>query len=224
MIGWHIPARTHGQPRRGRCRGRMVAFRPRLVPHRRDDPHRRRQAGRCSMNRLAALMALEAISLAVMSFLHLAGKLDGSPPFDPTRAGLAEAAIGVVLLSGALPIRRRARHAWGIALAVNTSRSSASPSASRGPPKAAAPSTSVITSWCYRSSCSRLPHCCEGGGTNACEVSGTRARRNGRLPARLSPGRGRCLAQDGNEAQTREVARRPPATWRPPPRPRRPTG
>ncbi len=71
------------------------------------------------MNRLAALMALEAISLAVMSFLHLAGKLDGSPPFDPTRAGVAEAAIGVVLLSGALAIRRRARHAWGIALAAN---------------------------------------------------------------------------------------------------------
>jgi peptidoglycan/LPS O-acetylase OafA/YrhL len=71
------------------------------------------------MNRLAALMALEAISLAVMSFLHLIGKLDGSPPFDPTRAGVAEAAIGVVLLFGALAIRRRARHAWGIALAAN---------------------------------------------------------------------------------------------------------
>jgi hypothetical protein len=71
------------------------------------------------MNRLAALMALEAISLAVMSFLHLAGKLDGSPPFDPTRAGVAEALIGVVLLFGALAVLRRAPHAWGIALVAN---------------------------------------------------------------------------------------------------------
>jgi hypothetical protein len=71
------------------------------------------------MNRLAGLMVLEAGSLAVMSFLHLADMLDGSPPFDPTRAGVAEATIGVVLLFGALALWRRAPHAWGIALAAN---------------------------------------------------------------------------------------------------------
>jgi hypothetical protein len=71
------------------------------------------------MNRVAALMLVEAASLAVMSSLHFAGALEGSDPFDPTRAGGAEAIIGVVLLVGALALLRRWPHAWGAALAAN---------------------------------------------------------------------------------------------------------
>jgi hypothetical protein len=69
--------------------------------------------------RVAGLMAVEAASLAVMSALHLAGRLDGSKPFDPTRAGIAEALIGAALLVGALALLLRWRHAWGVAVAAN---------------------------------------------------------------------------------------------------------
>jgi tellurite resistance protein TehA-like permease len=69
--------------------------------------------------RIAALMVVEAASLAVMSILHLTGHLDGSSPFNPTRAGIAEALIGVVLLLGALALVRSRRHALSIAIAAN---------------------------------------------------------------------------------------------------------
>jgi hypothetical protein len=71
------------------------------------------------MNRIAALMIIEAATLAVMATLHLAGKLDGSNPFDPTRAGVAEALIGVVLFTGALGLLRSWPYAWAVALGAN---------------------------------------------------------------------------------------------------------
>jgi hypothetical protein len=59
-----------------------------------------------------ALMAFVAATLAVMSALHLAGVVDdGSPPFDPDRAGIAEAVIAVVLVAGAFALVRDARRA-----------------------------------------------------------------------------------------------------------------
>ena len=71
------------------------------------------------MSRIAALMAAEAASLAVMSSLHLAGRLNGTKPFDPNRAGIAEAIIGVVLAAGAVALLRGRRRAWSIAVAAN---------------------------------------------------------------------------------------------------------
>jgi hypothetical protein len=62
----------------------------------------------------ATLMGFVAATLAVMSALHLAVLDDGSPPFDPDRAGIAEAVIAVVLVAGAFALRRGARWA-GIA-------------------------------------------------------------------------------------------------------------
>jgi len=55
---------------------------------------------------IAALMAVEAASLAVVSALHLSGA-DGN---DATGAGVAEAVICVVLLGGAIAYRRAS---WG---------------------------------------------------------------------------------------------------------------
>jgi peptidoglycan/LPS O-acetylase OafA/YrhL len=53
---------------------------------------------------VAVLMAAEAASLAVMSYLHLHGDIGGGAgtPFRSSAAGIAEAVIGVVLLAGAL--------------------------------------------------------------------------------------------------------------------------
>jgi hypothetical protein len=55
---------------------------------------------------IAALMAVEAASLAVVSALHLSGA-DGT---DATGAGVAEAVICVVLLGGVIAYRRAP---WG---------------------------------------------------------------------------------------------------------------
>ena len=64
--------------------------------------------------RLAGLMGFEAATLVVASTLHLAGAVDdGSPPFRPDRAGIAEAVIAVVLAAGAAALVRGAR---GVAL------------------------------------------------------------------------------------------------------------
>ncbi|HEY1569891.1 MAG TPA: hypothetical protein VGG05_01000 [Pseudonocardiaceae bacterium] len=52
---------------------------------------------------VAWLMVVEAVSLAVMSTLHLTGRLsDGSRPFQPSAAGIAEAIIAVVLFGAAM--------------------------------------------------------------------------------------------------------------------------
>src|SRR5262249_29193869 len=65
-----------------------------------------------------ALMGFVAVSLAVMSTLHLSGALgDGSEPFDPSHAGVAEAVICAVLGVGAVGLLRGARSALATALA-----------------------------------------------------------------------------------------------------------
>jgi uncharacterized membrane protein len=66
----------------------------------------------------ALLMGFAAITLAVMSFLHLSGTLSGGPePFNRTHVGIAEALICVALSSGATMLFRRSPHARGVALA-----------------------------------------------------------------------------------------------------------
>jgi hypothetical protein len=56
---------------------------------------------------IAALMGLEAASLAVASALHLSGLVHGhGHGFSSTGAGAAEAVIGVVLLWGAVSLAR----------------------------------------------------------------------------------------------------------------------
>jgi hypothetical protein len=56
------------------------------------------------------LMGFVAATLAVMSALHLTGALDdGRPPFDPDRAGFAEAVIAAVLAAGVFALARGAR-------------------------------------------------------------------------------------------------------------------
>jgi hypothetical protein len=56
---------------------------------------------------VASLMLLEALSLAVISGLHLSGVIaGGARPYNPGAAGIAEAVIGVVLLAGAVLVMR----------------------------------------------------------------------------------------------------------------------
>jgi hypothetical protein len=66
---------------------------------------------------VAALMGFEAATLAAIAALHLGGVLaDGSDPFDPFDAGVAEAVICVVLASGAAALLRRWPYARILAL------------------------------------------------------------------------------------------------------------
>ena len=66
---------------------------------------------------IATLMGFEALTLAVISPLHLSGALGGgSKRFNPTAAGIAEAVICVALAAGALALARRVRRAREIAL------------------------------------------------------------------------------------------------------------
>lgn len=68
----------------------------------------------------AALMIVEAVSLAVASSLHLAGAVAGrTTSFNPDAAGIAEAAIGSVLLIAALVILRVPSRARPTALGAN---------------------------------------------------------------------------------------------------------
>jgi hypothetical protein len=63
--------------------------------------------GRTVVRRIAALMIVEAATLAVASALHLSGSVQGrSAPFNPDRAGVAEAIIGAVLVAGAVVMFR----------------------------------------------------------------------------------------------------------------------
>jgi hypothetical protein len=59
---------------------------------------------------VVALMRFAALTLAVMSVLHLAGVIDrhSRPPFHSDDAGIAEAVIAIVLLIGAHAVRRGA--------------------------------------------------------------------------------------------------------------------
>jgi len=66
-----------------------------------------------------ALLALEAASLAVMSALHLSGALaGGSSRFEPNRAGIAEAIIGIALAAGAAAVLRAPRRGRQAGLAA----------------------------------------------------------------------------------------------------------
>jgi len=61
-----------------------------------------------SIRRVALLMGFEAVTLVVMSTLHLTGVLNGGePPHGVNRAGIAEAIIAVVLVVGALTLAGR---------------------------------------------------------------------------------------------------------------------
>lgn len=74
-----------------------LAFNARPVTHSR----RRRQPSRG----LAAMIAAEAGTLAVVSSLHLSGAIaGGTEPYDPGSAGVAEAVICVVLAAGAIAL------------------------------------------------------------------------------------------------------------------------
>ncbi len=54
------------------------------------------------VTRVAWVMVVEALTLAVASALHLSGHVTGrSSPFDADHAGIAEAIIGAVLVAGA---------------------------------------------------------------------------------------------------------------------------
>jgi peptidoglycan/LPS O-acetylase OafA/YrhL len=75
---------------------------------------------RSTMQVIGVLMAVEAVSLAIASTLHLTGVVHGrSDPFDATRAGIAEAIIGAVLLSGAVIMLRAPERARTFAVVVN---------------------------------------------------------------------------------------------------------
>lgn len=66
---------------------------------------------------IAALMAFEAATLAVMSTLHLAAVIHGgSKPFKADDAGIAEAIICVVLIGGASALVLAGRRGRSIAL------------------------------------------------------------------------------------------------------------
>jgi hypothetical protein len=59
---------------------------------------------------LATLIGFEAVTLALVSTLHLSHTLGGgSKPFDPNAAGIAEALIGIALAVGAVTLSRTRR-------------------------------------------------------------------------------------------------------------------
>lgn len=82
--------------------------------------HAQRHAGTPSANqKIGMLMAFEAATLAVVSFLHLSGGIHGgSKPYDPDQAGIAEAIIGVALACGVAAILLAP--AWGQKVALFT--------------------------------------------------------------------------------------------------------
>jgi hypothetical protein len=70
---------------------------------------------------IAPLMAVEALTLAVASSLHVSGVVHGrSAPFDGSHAGIAEAIIGLVLAVGSVAMFRIPSRARTIGLAVTT--------------------------------------------------------------------------------------------------------
>jgi hypothetical protein len=76
-------------------------------------PHRR------VMCTIAALMLIEALTLAAASALHLSGHVHGSSPFDPDHAGIAEAIIGAVLACAAITMLRVPARGRMVGLAAN---------------------------------------------------------------------------------------------------------
>lgn len=70
---------------------------------------------------IVPLMAFEAATLAAASALHLTGAIQGgSAPFKRTDAGIAEAAICLVLLAGSLWYRRGPDRGWPAAVAATS--------------------------------------------------------------------------------------------------------
>jgi peptidoglycan/LPS O-acetylase OafA/YrhL len=67
---------------------------------------------------IALLMVFETATLAAIASLHLGGVLQGSEPFRPTIAGIAEAIIGLALVIGAAALLRRSHRARPIAIAT----------------------------------------------------------------------------------------------------------
>ena len=68
---------------------------------------------------IAALMGFEALTLAIMSALHLAGIFaGGTRPYSPTAAGIAEEVICAVLIGGAVALARDPLRGRVIALAA----------------------------------------------------------------------------------------------------------
>jgi peptidoglycan/LPS O-acetylase OafA/YrhL len=79
----------------------------------------RQTATRHRSRRIAALMLFEALTVVVMSTLHLSGAIHGGKkPYDPTGAGIAEAIIAIVLVGGAIALIRIPRQARAPALAA----------------------------------------------------------------------------------------------------------
>jgi hypothetical protein len=80
----------------------------------RDKQAERRGAG------IALLMLFEAATLVMVASLHLGGILgEGSEPFDPIAAGIAEAIIAVALAAGAAALLRKSARAREIAVAAS---------------------------------------------------------------------------------------------------------
>jgi peptidoglycan/LPS O-acetylase OafA/YrhL len=72
------------------------------------------------IRRIASLMAFEAITLAIAATLHLSGHVHGrSQPFNPDRAGIAEAMIGIALAAGAIAMASAPSKARTIGLVLN---------------------------------------------------------------------------------------------------------
>src|SRR5438132_481215 len=69
--------------------------------------------------KLAAVMAVVAVSLAIASALHLAGLVHGrGEPYDADDAGIAEAVIGFVLAAAAVAMVRAPARARTVGLAA----------------------------------------------------------------------------------------------------------
>jgi peptidoglycan/LPS O-acetylase OafA/YrhL len=68
---------------------------------------------------IVALLVVEALSLAVISVLHLSGVIrGGTRPYNPEAAGIAEAVIGVVLIVGAVAVVSSPKHGRAAAQAA----------------------------------------------------------------------------------------------------------
>src|SRR5438874_2360829 len=71
------------------------------------------------VRKVAAVMAVVALSLAVASALHLAGLVHGrGEPYDVDDAGIAEAVIGIVLAASAAAMVRAPARARTVGLAA----------------------------------------------------------------------------------------------------------
>jgi hypothetical protein len=76
-----------------------------------------KRANRPVQQSIAILIGLEALTLAIMSVLHLTGILaGGTSPFNRTHAGIAEVVICVVLIGGAAALVGSPPHGRAVAL------------------------------------------------------------------------------------------------------------